>query len=112
MWQLLENGGILVVADADRAGTESSVAAARNCQNPSDLCAQWSAAVEVGRQIAYVSLCSGVGLRSAALGELEEELLNFLAACIGEIPVLADNLEPVVRRLDSALTVLPASRLA
>ena len=30
----------------------------------------------------------------AASVELEEELLNLLAACIGETPVLADNTEP------------------
>jgi hypothetical protein len=45
-------------------------------------------------QPAYVSLCSRVGWLSAALVELEEELLNLLAACIGETPVLANNLEP------------------
>jgi len=57
-------------------------------------CAQWSAAVKIGRRVGVCFALQSVGLLSAALGEFEEELLNLFAACIGETPVLADNLEP------------------
>jgi hypothetical protein len=65
----------------------------RTCTGKQTMTLQ-DAPAKVGRQIGYVSLCSRVGLLSAALVELQEELLNLLAACIGETPVLADNPEP------------------
>ena len=41
-----------------------------------------------------VSLSRRVGLLLASLLELEQELLNLLATCVGETLVLADNPEP------------------
>ena len=48
----------------------------------------------VGRRIRAGSLSSRVGLLLASLLELEKELLNLLATCVGETLVLADNPEP------------------
>jgi hypothetical protein len=48
----------------------------------------------LGSGYELVSLSRRVGLLLASLLELEKELLNLLATCVGKTLVLADNPEP------------------
>ena len=69
--------------------------AATSLQNATDLAREAVGCTGgLGGRLGHLSLCARARLLVASLVELEKELLNLLATCVGETCILAYNHEP------------------